>query len=359
MPIVDAVVQTPLLNSFRVQQVAGVFDMALTPSVGERFTVEVPGLDEDWRIGLIVGPSGSGKSTVARHAWPDALHEFRDWPAKAAVVDCFGEHNAKTITQALTSVGLSSPPKWVRPYHVLSNGEKFRCELARVLLDDAPLVVFDEYTSVVDRTVAKVASVALSKAVRRSPSKRFVAVSCHYDIAEWLTADWVLDMAVGRLARGRLQRPPIELSVFRCHHSAWSLFGKHHYLTNDLNRSAVCYLATWGSEPVAFVAMLPAVGRSQRGRRISRIVVLPDYQGIGVGGRVLDAVAGLWPNDVFLKTSHPSLMSYCSRSRNWKCFHVNQAGRKLTDARKKDFGSTRVRTRMTASFRYVGPRVSS
>ena len=36
----------------------------------ERFTAELPGLEEAWQVGLIVGPSGSGKSTIARAAWP-------------------------------------------------------------------------------------------------------------------------------------------------------------------------------------------------------------------------------------------------------------------------------------------------
>ena len=52
-------------DSFRVQQVAGMFDVPLAEKATERFPVELPDLAEDWEIGLIVGPSGSGKSTVA------------------------------------------------------------------------------------------------------------------------------------------------------------------------------------------------------------------------------------------------------------------------------------------------------
>ena len=55
---------------------------------------------------------------------------------------------------------------------------------------DEPLVVFDEFTSVVDREIAKVSAFAISKAVRRS-KKKFIAVTCHYDVVDWLEPDWV------------------------------------------------------------------------------------------------------------------------------------------------------------------------
>lgn len=66
-----------------------------------------------------------------------------------------------------------------------------RVDLARALLEK-DFVVFDEFTSVVDRTVAKTACIAINKAVKRT-KKKFVAVSCHYDILEWLCPDWVFD----------------------------------------------------------------------------------------------------------------------------------------------------------------------
>jgi hypothetical protein len=68
MPSLDVVVTCPVHDSFRVQQVAGMFDVPLAERATERFQVELPDASEDWQIGLIVGPSGSGKSTVARKA---------------------------------------------------------------------------------------------------------------------------------------------------------------------------------------------------------------------------------------------------------------------------------------------------
>lgn len=76
-------------------------------------------------------------------------------------------------------------------YNVLSNGEKMRVDLARALLEKDK-VCFDEFTSVVDRNVAQTACIAINKAIKRT-NKQFIAISCHYDIIDWLQPDWIFD----------------------------------------------------------------------------------------------------------------------------------------------------------------------
>lgn len=76
---------------------------------------------------------------------------------------------------------------------MLSNGEKMRCDLARAILSDDELFVFDEFTSVVDRNVAKVGSFAMQKAIRKQKNKRMIAVTCHFDVEDWLLPDWVFN----------------------------------------------------------------------------------------------------------------------------------------------------------------------
>ncbi len=327
MPQVDVSVSCPVYDSFRVQQVAGLFDVPLAERAAAHFAVDVPDLAEAWQIGLIVGPSGSGKSTIARAAFGDRLYAMPGWPAERAVVDGFGDLPMRTIVGLLTAVGFSSPPAWIKPYHVLSGGERFRCDLARALSAamessaveaEPPLVVFDEFTSVVDRQVAQVGSAAIAKAVRGGLARvRFVAVSCHYDVAEWLEPDWVLDMATRRLERRRLRRPEIELEIYRCHRRLWEMFAAHHYLSGSLSVAARCYVALWRGQPVSFCATLPLIG--QRGYwRITRMVTLPDYQGIGIGMRVAEAVAGLYRDDglrIGITASHPAVIAHCAARR--------------------------------------------
>lgn len=356
MPCVDVVATCPVHDSFRVQQVAGMFDVPLSDQATEEFSVELPELDEPWQAGLIVGPSGSGKSTVARHAYRAELFTAAEWPDDRAVIDCFGELPVRQVVELFTAVGFSSPPSWIKPYGVLSGGERFRCDLARALggagreargagdtaaptacvnqpapraPQRAPLVVFDEYTSVVDRNVARACSAAIGKGIRRGNIPvRFVAVTCHYDVAEWLEADWVLDMATGRLHRRRLRRPRIEVEIHRCGLAAWKLFARHHYLSGALATSARCYLATWQGEPVAFAATLPMIAKRKH-RRFTRIVTLPDYQGMGIGMRVVAAVASLHKEEglrISVTSSHPALIRHCRHSPLWKAVNVRTAG---------------------------------
>ena len=345
MARVEVTVSCPVHDSFRVQQVAGLFDVPLAEKAAATFAVEVPDVDEPWDIGLIVGPSGSGKTTIARQAFGPWLVDSPGWAADRAVIDCFGELPTREITGLLTAVGFGSPPAWIKPYHVLSGGERFRCDLARalalppaeaatpaykpLLVGDARVVVFDEFTSVVDRNVAQIGSAAIAKAIRAGRlACRFVAVSCHYDVQEWLEPDWVVDMATRECQRRRLRRPAVELELFRCRHSIWPVFAPHHYLSGSLSKMARCFIAVWRGAPVSFCATLPVIGR--RGHwRISRIVTLPDYQGIGIGLRVAEAVAQVHRADghrLSITASHPAVISHCRHSSHWRTVRVQPHG---------------------------------
>jgi len=121
MPVVEITVDCPVFDSFRVEQVAGMFDVPLAAKAMQRFRVGVPedllnidgGNGEDcsgqwavgshpegtrgetasdlWRIGLIVGPSGSGKSTLAKKLFGEHLYRRNEWPADRAVIDGLGD----------------------------------------------------------------------------------------------------------------------------------------------------------------------------------------------------------------------------------------------------------------------------
>jgi len=348
MQSIDVVVESDIERSFRVEKVAGMFDLNVAEKTSERFVVELPNIDDMWSVGAIVGPSGSGKSTIANHCFGDRIKQHR-WKT-GAVIDSFPKHlTADEISFALTAVGFSSPPSWLKPYRVLSNGEQFRCDLARSLLTNDDLIVVDEFTSVVDRTVAKIGSYAVSKAIRRA-GKQLIAVSCHYDILDWLEADWVLDMSDATLTRRRLRRPEIQLELHRCHRSLWRTFGKHHYLSQTLNRAAHCYLAVWKGTPVGFCGVMSMQGRKGRWR-VSRLVVLPDYQGVGIAGAMLNAVAKTYKergDRINLTTSHPAMIRALKSKENWRCIAVRPNG-----YRGSRCGAGGSRGRSVVSFEFV------
>lgn len=145
-------------------------------------------------LGVIVGSSGSGKSTLLKNF---GIEEVIDWDNNKAIISHF-ETPDEAINK-MGAVGLNSIPSWYKPYHVLSNGEKFRAELARKLKSNT---IIDEFTSVVDRNVAKAASVSLSKYIKNNNIKNVVISTCHRDILNWLEPDWVIDTDSGEFTQG-------------------------------------------------------------------------------------------------------------------------------------------------------------
>ena len=76
-------------------------------------------------------------------------------------------------------------PTWLRPYQVLSNGERFRADLARAICEAPAQLVIDEFSSVVDRQIAYIGAGAFAKAWRRTGGQA-VLLTCHYDVLDWL-----------------------------------------------------------------------------------------------------------------------------------------------------------------------------
>jgi GNAT superfamily N-acetyltransferase len=284
----------------------------------------MPAPPEDYGIGLIVGPSGSGKSTLLKQFGGEADIA---WDEGKSVASHFA--SADDARTRLGAVGLNSIPAMLRPYHVLSTGERFRADLARRVQDDA---VIDEFTSVVDRTVAKSCSHALRRYVDQNEVKRLVLATCHYDIIEWLQPDWIFDTNTGQMAgRGLVQRPSIDIELVPCTTAAWPIFRPHHYLDANLNQSSRCWLAIWDGVAVGFASMIAFPnGAFQRAWREHRTVVLPDYQGLGIGVRISDAVGEMVRAEggrLFSKTSNHRMGDYRNRSASWRPTSKNQRAR--------------------------------
>jgi GNAT superfamily N-acetyltransferase/alpha-D-ribose 1-methylphosphonate 5-triphosphate synthase subunit PhnL len=349
-------VESPIVESPRVAQVRGVFDLPAERTTRLQWDVSLPLDERPWHIGLIAGPSGCGKSTIARYFWPNHLHREFAWPHDASILDGFPAHlSIKDVTALLSAVGFSSPPAWLRPFGVLSTGQQFRVTLARLLAEAPELAVMDEYTSVVDRTVAQIGSAALAKVVRQR-GQRFIAVTCHDDVEAWLQPDWVYRPAENVFTWRCLQRrPPIALDIVRCRSSAWRLFAPHHYLSHVLNPSAVCFLAVWRGQAVAFSAWLPFLGAGPPARREHRTVTLSDFQGAGIGNALSDAIASMWKAlgyRALSTTTHPAMMRARQKSPHWRMHRLPSLASGVERRLKKLQHAT---TRLTAGFEYVGP----
>lgn len=176
-------------KTFRVSKIMADFDVDPKHS-NEHFEGDFD-LPEEWNVGIIVGKSGTGKTTIAKDMFGEELISGFKYNHKSVIDDMPKDKNVEDISKAFYSVGFGSVPSWLKPYAVLSNGEKMRVDIARSILEK-DFIVFDEFTSVVDREVAKVASVAVSKAIRKQ-NKKFIAVTCYYDVIDYLEPDWIFN----------------------------------------------------------------------------------------------------------------------------------------------------------------------
>ena len=220
MPSSKFVIESKIPSSFRVEKVKGQFDYDASV-VRKEFDVNIPIEDMDWNIGLIVGASGSGKTTIAKNVFKQfELFDGFEWTNRTVIDDFADGLSAMEITDALNKVGFSSPPDWLKPFSVLSNGQKMRAELARLILESDKPIIYDEFTSVVDRQVAQIGSAAIQKYIRRE-NKQFIAVSCHYDIEEWLEPDWLYDANEKQFYRRSLRRPEIKVDIRKAEQSEW------------------------------------------------------------------------------------------------------------------------------------------
>ena len=342
----------------RVLQIRGMFDIQQKQTEQVEIIDNIPDLSEkEWHIGLIVGASGTGKSTIAQKHFGTLLDPNVEWQNNA-LIDSFPKQNTlKEIVAMLTSVGLSSPPTWLRPFNTLSTGEKFRANTARLLLEHQDFVAIDEFTSVVDRTVAQIASSSIAKTVRKRKQK-LVAISCHYDIVDWLQPDWLYEPQSGQfLWRSLQQRPRIQAKLIKVHKEAWHLFARHHYLDHNLNATAQCYIATVNDTPAVFCAILPLPHPHLKDAfRVSRIVTLPDFQGVGLGAKVLHELGSAYKakgKTLYITTSHPTMIRSLNSNIEWR---MNRK-----PSRVQPFGKTSKmksqslsRNRITASFSYCG-----
>ncbi len=311
-------------NSYRAARVKSLFNAE--SGCNWQHVAELPIEDDDWKIGLIVGASGSGKTSIGKQVFGEAaVYDLYDgWKKDRPIIDCIapsGDFNQ--VTGALSAVGLGDVPAWLRPFHVLSNGEKFRAGLARLICERPENSVVDEFTSVIDRQIAKVGAAAFAKSWRKGPG-RIILLSCHYDIIEWLQPDWVYDTVEARFSRDCLRRPPVQLDIYKANGTLWHYFKEHYYLDLPHPPAAEYFIGMVGDTPVAHLAVCPMF--TANGYRATRLVVMPEWQGIGVGTAFLAAVCQYhleghgrcnreYPT--FFHTSHPQLCGALRKSKKW------------------------------------------
>jgi len=348
-------------RTLRVEMLGSMFDVPIEDKLSVSLSGQIPIEERNWNVGLIVGPSGSGKTLILENQF-GRVEDYK-WLSRS-VVDDFPNDSMENIARVCQSVGFNTIPSWLRPYNVLSNGEKFRVEMARRLLSGdksgAVPIITDEFTSVVDRQVAQITSHAVAKYVR-SNNMKFVAASCHYDIIPWLQPDWIIEPGSPLKFQWReLQsRPKLNISISRVKYETWHLFSKYHYMTPELNKAARCYGLFVDGRIASFSSVLYRPhARVSDIMGLSRSVTLPDWQGLGLAlvlSNTLGAAYKTLGKRLHSYPSHPAYIRSRQRSESW--LQIKQAGSfspvRGDTSTVKGFGGKKC-----AVFMYVGPSMN-
>lgn len=347
-------------------EAAKVFDAQLQEKtiVGLPRLQEVISFEKQFGLLMIIGPSGSGKTSLATAMFPGALFQSQmQYHPNRSIVSYFD--SLQDAEEKLTVVGLDLQDA-LRPYDMLSRGQQHRVDISRLLSSER--MVFDEFTSYLDRSSAIELAQRLNKYWEHKKPKQLVLLACHddligsdrirpdfvYETEKHLLTNFDLSRAVKfnpnskryRVAqqavdeKGQLQfnfeTPKIRARLQQCKREGlWEIFSRHHYKDPSL-RGSPHFLLTMEEDSdlhgdvIGFLSMNIHWGKfgddAMRKGYLKmygehRVVILPKYQSLGLGGSLSLAAAYVAQQRRWLyksKTAHRRFGEARDRSPFWE-----------------------------------------
>lgn len=283
--------KSEIFNSFRSQMACNSLDIDIAKKSIHRLSVDCE-FPEKWNIGIIYGASGSGKTTLAKAMFGDSIFKSILDESRPIIEQLPENWSYDECANALAGIGLTSVPCWVRPANTLSNGQKARAEAVLQMTKDSNITAIDEWTSVVDRTVAKVMSHCVQKFARKN-NKKIILLSCHNDIIEWVKPDWIIDCnkQIFELPQGEdfffKKRVKIKFDIKPVGRETWKYFSKYHYLSDKLPGGHIFTFGLFvGGDQIGFQCFanyVPHRRNTIKQYHSNRTVIHPDFQGFGLG----------------------------------------------------------------------------
>ncbi|EHF3480356.1 ATP-binding cassette domain-containing protein (plasmid) [Acinetobacter baumannii] len=194
---IDVRYKTSVERTERVLEIAESFGLGLDAKefvVFDNTPIEI----EQGDIVYITGQSGGGKSTLLRKLAEQMQQsglkvadlnaiEHDDRP----IVDQIGE-TLKDALDVLTIAGITDAYIWLNKFDALSDGQRYRFKLAKLIESKADVWIADEFLAVLDRTVAKVVAYNIQKIARKLGTTVLVATT-HDDMVEDLNPSLFID----------------------------------------------------------------------------------------------------------------------------------------------------------------------
>lgn len=325
--------ESPISKGFRCIKAANSLDIDVEKKSKHHLSINAD-LNKPFNVGLIIGASGSGKTTLAKKMFGDECFKT-EYDISRPVIEQFPQDwSYDDCVAALNGIGLTSVPCWIRPMYTLSNGQKMRAEAALSLAkQDNSLTCIDEWTSVVDRTVAKVMSHCVAKHARKY-DKKIILNSCHYDVIEWLNPDWIIDCNIQtytdrRAMVGTFERTDqLRCEIREVDRKTWQNFSKYHYLSERLPGGKIyCFGLFEGLNQIGFGCYAAYIIGNHTTFFSNRVVIHPDYAGLGLGLKFINETAKIMVMRGFkVKTKFSSLPLHKARQKDplWILKSVNK-----------------------------------
>ena len=263
----------------------------------------------------ITGDSGSGKSVLLRAieadlggeaANIDEVEVDRDTP----IIDTVGQSFREALG-LLSRVGLNDAFLFLRRYRELSDGQRYRYRIARMIDGGRGFWLADEFCSTLDRTTARVVAFNIQKLARRSGATLIVATT-HDDLGDDLSPSvcvrkgWGEEIDVDYRSNVEAPRCSVveDITIREGTREDYRRLGHLHYRNGRLPVPREIYAMERRGELIGVIVYsYPAVRASGRKRAvgyspdieeinrdwavISRVIVHPKYRTIGLGTHLI------------------------------------------------------------------------
>ncbi len=281
----------------------------------QRFKV----LDAELKIGpreivYITGDSGSGKSVLLRAIKADLSDEAADLSEVAVdpdepLIETVGATVEEGL-ELLSKVGLNDAFLFLRTYSQLSDGQKYRYRIAKLIESGKQWWLMDEFAACLDRDTAKIIAFNLQK-IARQQGKAVIAATTHGDLFEDLNPSVLVHKRFGEEIQINYypNRPASECSLIRemkveeGNKEDWHRLSRFHYRGHNvavprkifrlLRNKESCGVIVYSYPPPSCYGrrlVLPRMTIREMNKQlsiISRVVIHPKYRTVGLGAKLI------------------------------------------------------------------------
>jgi ABC-type transport system involved in cytochrome c biogenesis ATPase subunit/GNAT superfamily N-acetyltransferase len=268
----------------------------------------------------VTGDSGSGKSVLLRAIKQDLGPEALDVgdievDKDKPLIETVGETLEEGL-HLLAKVGLSDAFLFLRTFSELSDGQKYRYRIAKLMESKAQFWILDEFAATLDRDTAKIVSFNLQKLARQE-GRCVIAATTHGDLARDLNPDVHVHKRFGKeieVTYGRKKTSGkcslvSEMYIEEGSMKDWHALAGFHYRSHNVpaprkifvlkREQELCGVIVYSYPAVTCFGrrlMLPKMGMKELNgtlSNISRIVVHPKYRTVGLGSKLIRDTLGL------------------------------------------------------------------